>query len=139
MLAVWHTTEEALFVANKKEILFYGMDPSHVSLVLIDWPSSDFKSYQCEDSVRIGIQADMVKKIVDKLPKKSDVEMSVDDTTLTLSTGKTKFKIRLLDVDETPRKIPQFKTPVEFSVDGETVSQAGKGRDDILGIRDCQG
>ena len=119
MLAVWHTTEEALFVANEKEVLFHGMDPSHVSLVLIDWPSSDFKSYECEGSVRIGIRADMLKKIVDNLPKKSDVEMTVDETMLTLSSGKTKFKIKLLEVDDTPRQIPKFETSVEFTIDSK--------------------
>lgn len=119
MLAVSQVTEEALFVANSDGMLFYGMDASRTSLVLIDWPSIDFESYQCDDRVRIGAWMDTIVKIVKRLPTKTDIEIAVDVNMLILKSGSTQFKLRLLEVEETPREIPQFETAVEFAMDAE--------------------
>ena len=118
ILAVSSITTEALFVAKNDGIYFHGMDSSHVAMALIDWPSSDFESYNCDSDVRIGVQIDTLSKIIKRMSSKLDVEISVnnDSNMMTLKSGSTSFTIRLLDVNEQERKIPQIDTTVEFTI-----------------------
>ena len=113
------TTEEALFVAKKDGIYFHGMDPSHVAMVLIDWPSSDFESYIWDEEIRIGLPVDTLSKIVKRLPSKSLVDITVKDDMLFLKSGSTEFKTRLIHIDSEPVKIPKIPTNVEFEIDAK--------------------
>ena len=87
-------------------------------MVLIDWPSADFESYNYDSDVRIGIQIDTLSKILKRMSPKLTVEISVnnDGNIMTLKSGSTAFTMRLLDVDEQQRKIPQIDTTVEFTI-----------------------
>ena len=122
ILAVSSVTEHALFVAQPDGIFFYGMDPSHVALVLIDWPSSDFESYECDKTVRIGMDTNTLSKIIKRLSSKLEVEISVEKDIMILKSGSAQFKVRLLDVDEQKRVVPQIPTTVEFTIDAKELA-----------------
>ena len=117
------TTEEALFVARKEGIFFHGMDPSHVALVLIQWPSNDFESYECDTDVRIGMPMDVLEKITKRMSQKASVEISVNENIMLLKSGSTEFKIKLLEVDPAEQKIPQIPTTVEFTIDAKVLAR----------------
>ena len=117
------TTDEVLFVAENDGIFFYGMDPSHVALALIDWPSCDFESYKWDEKVRIGVHVGTLSKIVKRLSPEASVEISVKNENMMLKSDSTQFKMRLLDVNEQRRRIPQIPATVEFTVDAKSLAK----------------
>jgi proliferating cell nuclear antigen len=45
--------DEALFDAGPQGITFRSMDPSHIALIDINWPSSAFEKYHCDSIVNL--------------------------------------------------------------------------------------
>jgi proliferating cell nuclear antigen len=43
--------DEALFDAGLDDITFSFIDPSHIALIDINWPSSAFEKYHCDSTI----------------------------------------------------------------------------------------
>ena len=110
--------EEATFTANSEGITFRGMDPSHVGLVDITWPSTAFEEYVCDQDVRFGVRIDEFGKIVKRADKKEDIEISLaDQDMLLMAVGRNKkYKIRLIEVSANDTPLPNipFDTKIKM-------------------------
>ena len=121
MLAISNVAEEASLTADSDGIAFNGMDPSHVSLVLVKWPAGDFESYECDGKTEITVRMNELVKIVKRFSKQSDIQILVGETHMTLKSGNTTFKVRLLEVGCSGNKIPNVATDVEFDMDAKSL------------------
>ncbi len=121
MLAISHVAEEASLTADSDGIAFNGMDPSHVSLVLVKWPASDFESYECDGKTEITVRMNELVKIAKRFSKQYDIQILVGETHMTLKSGNTTFKVRLLEIGCSDSRIPNVITDVEFAMDAKSL------------------
>lgn len=116
--AIATVTDEPKLVATPEGITFKGMDPSHVSLIQIDWPSSSFEKYECPQETKLTLRGEDLTKIINRADKDDAVEVSVtEDGELEvkiLGAYKKKFNIHLLEdiAGETPIPKLTFNTKV---------------------------
>ena len=62
--AIMTIIDEALFDAGPQGITFRSMDPSHIALIDINWPSSAFEKYHCDSTIKFGVRIDEFSKII---------------------------------------------------------------------------
>ena len=115
--AVSTLVDEATFVANAEGITFRGMDPSHVALIDISWPSSAFTAYKCDGDIKFGVRIDEFSKLIKRAGKKDDIGISITkDNTLQVMIGKQKrYRMRLIQSSATSTPLP--KVPHDTRVD----------------------
>ena len=115
--AISTLVDEATFVANADGITFRGMDPSHVALIDITWPSSAFAAYKCDDDIKFGVRIDELSKLIKRAGKKDDISISItDDSSLQVRIGKQKtYKMRLIQSSATSTPLP--KVPHDIRID----------------------
>ena len=65
-------TDEATLEFNAEGMTFRGMDPSHVALIDINWPSMCFEAYECNGTCKIGVRIDELSKILADFDDKKD-------------------------------------------------------------------
>ena len=117
--AISTLVEEATFVANTEGITFRGMDPSHVALIDILWPSSAFEKYECEGDIKFGVRVDEFSKLIKRASKKDDIEISISKNNMLLVTiGKNKkYKMRLIESSVTDTPLPKIPFDVKIGID----------------------
>jgi proliferating cell nuclear antigen len=122
--AIKPIVDEAVFTANSEGITFRAMDASHVSLLDISWKRDGFIEYECnEEEVTFGVRIDELLKLLKRIEKDTQVEISIADgeMQLTASEGKKtrNYKLKLLDASKSETPVPKlsFNTRVTMFYD----------------------
>jgi len=122
--AIKPIVDEAVFTANSEGITFRAMDASHVSLLDISWKRDGFIEYECnEGEITFGVRIDELLKLLRRIDKEQQVEISIADgeMQLTASEGKRtrNYKLRLLDASKSETPVPKlsFNTRVTMLYD----------------------
>jgi len=122
--AIKPIVDEAVFTANSEGITFRAMDASHVSLLDISWKRDGFLEYECnEGEVTFGVRIDELLKLLRRIDKEQQVEISIADgeMQLTASEGKRtrNYKLKLLDASKSETPVPKlsFNTKVTMLYD----------------------
>jgi proliferating cell nuclear antigen len=122
--AIKPIVDEAVFTANSEGITFRAMDASHVSLLDISWKRDGFLEYECnEGEVTFGVRIDELLKLLRRIDREQQVEISIADgeIQLTASEGKRtrNYKLRLLDASKSETPVPKlsFNTKVTMLYD----------------------
>ena len=121
MSAISTLVEEATFVANAAGITFRGMDPSHVGLIDILWPSSAFERYECDGDIKFGVSVDELLKLLKRAGKKDDIEISISEKNMLLiSMGKDKkYEMRLIESSVTDSPLPKVTFDARIEIDSK--------------------
>ena len=110
--AISTLVDEATFEATAEGISFRGMDPSHIALIDIFWPSSAFEKYECDSVVKFGIRVDEFSKLVRRADKKDTVEISLGDDSMLhvkMQNGyKRQYKTRLIESSASSTPLPKL-------------------------------
>jgi proliferating cell nuclear antigen len=121
--AIKPIVDEAVFTANSEGITFRAMDASHVSLLDISWKRDGFLEYECNEEVTFGVRIDELLKLLKRIEKDTQVEISISDgeMQITASEGKRtrNYKLRLLDASKSETPVPKlsFNTRVTMLYD----------------------
>jgi proliferating cell nuclear antigen len=122
--AIKPIVDEAVFTANSEGITFRAMDASHVSLLDISWKRDGFIEYECnEGEITFGVRIDELLKLLKRIEKDTQVEISISDgeIQLTASEGKRtrNYKLKLLDASKSETPVPKlsFNTRVTMLYD----------------------
>ena len=108
--AISTLVEEATFEATVEGISFRGMDPSHVALIDIFWPSPAFEKYSCDSDIKFGVRIDEFSKIIKRAEKSEGIEINIsEDSMLSASIGKNKkYKMRLIESSASDTPLPKI-------------------------------
>jgi proliferating cell nuclear antigen len=122
--AIKPIVDEAVFTATSEGITFRAMDASHVSLLDISWKRDGFIEYECnEGEVTFGVRIDELLKLLRRIDREQQVEISIADgeMQLTASEGKRtrNYKLKLLDASKSETPVPKlsFNTRVTMLYD----------------------
>jgi len=75
--------EEATFVATPDGLNLRAMDPSHIALVDLKWPSSAFDKYSCDSNYNLTVRVEDLLRVLRRADSKDRVELSLgEDNTL---------------------------------------------------------
>lgn len=100
--AIMTIIDEALFDAGPEGITFRSMDPSHIALVDINWPSSAFEQYHCSSTMKFGVRIDEFSKIIKRANPNDSIEIGIqDNNSLNVKTSGRgylrNYKMRLIE------------------------------------------
>jgi len=122
--AIKPIVDEAVFIANSEGITFRAMDASHVSLLDISWKRDGFIEYECnEGEVTFGVRIDELLKLLRRIEKDTQVEISIADGEMQLTASECKktrnYKLKLLDASKSETPVPKlsFNTRVTMLYD----------------------
>lgn len=110
--------DEATFEADKDGLRLRIMDPSHIALIDINMPPSDFELYQCDELVKFGVRVDDVLKMIRRGDKKDALALGVDTTNslLTLDFPKTKYKSMLIESSASSTTLPKLNLNASIDI-----------------------
>jgi proliferating cell nuclear antigen len=100
--AIMTIIDEALFDAGPEGITFRSMDPSHIALIDINWPSSAFEQYHCSSTMKFGVRIDEFSKIIKRANANESIEIGIqDNSSLNVKTSGSgylrNYKMRLIE------------------------------------------
>jgi proliferating cell nuclear antigen len=109
--AIMTIVDEAHFEVSQEGIKFRSMDPSHIALVDINWPSSSFEKFECPSTIRFGVRIDEFSKILRRTNSNDSVEISIlQDSRLnikTIGSGYLRnYKMNLIETGGNPSSTP---------------------------------
>jgi len=110
--------EEATFDVSPDGITFRAMDPSHVALVDLFWPSEDFQKFSCDKSDRFTVRMEDFAKLIRRAESKDSIEISrsgSDSLSLKLSNGyKREFELHLIESSQNNTPLPKLNFDANF-------------------------
>lgn len=113
--AIMTIIDEALFDAGPDGIKFRSMDPSHIALIDISWPSSAFEKYNCDSTIKFGVRIDEFSKIIKRANDNDSIEIGVvrDKSLLNIKTTAgggylRNYKMRLIESTGNSSPLPQM-------------------------------
>lgn len=111
--AVKTLVEEATFDANSEGIAFRAMDPSHVALVDLTWPSSSWAAFECDKPFRFSVRVEDLVRTIGRAENKDSVEISSsedDSISIKFSNGyKREFNIHLIESTAASAPLPKLE------------------------------
>jgi proliferating cell nuclear antigen len=84
--SIMSIVDEAYFEANPKGLTFRSMDPSHVALIDITWPTSAFERYECPSTLKFGLKISDFAKILKRAGPNDSIEISIKGSSLSIKT-----------------------------------------------------
>ena len=104
--------EEASFEATSEGLSFRAMDPSHVALVDLNWPSSAFEKYECDSQLKFTVRVEDFVKLIKRADTRDSVEISrANEETLVLRIQdgyKREYKLHLIESTSAPTPLPKL-------------------------------
>jgi proliferating cell nuclear antigen len=89
------------------------MDPSHIALVDLSWPSVAFERYNADKPTKFSIRVEDFVKLISRTDPKDSVEISAnedDALTLRLMNGyKREFKVHLIETSPGAAPLPKLE------------------------------
>ncbi len=116
--AIQTLVEEATFDVNQDGITFRAMDPSHVALIDLFWPSADFQKFSCEKPDRFTVRMDDFAKLIRRAESKDSVEISragSESLNVKISNGyKREFELHLIESSQSNTPLPKLTYDTKF-------------------------
>lgn len=110
--------EEATFDVSSDGITFRAMDPSHVALVDLFWPSSDFEAFSCEKADKFTVRMEDFAKLIKRAESKDSIEISrvgAESLNLKLTNGyKREFELHLIESSQSSTPLPKLNFDTKF-------------------------
>ena len=117
--AIQTLVEEATFDVTSDGIAFRAMDPSHVALVDLFWPSSDFQKFECTKSDRFTVRVEDFAKLIRRAESKDSLEISRqggESLNVKLSNGyKREFELHLVESSQSSTPLPKLNLDSKFT------------------------
>ncbi len=144
--ALANLLQESNLVIDSEGIKMKSIDPSKVSLVILNIPGSSLEEFTVTKELRIGISFDLVKKILKRVKAREKVELGVDMGKnrffIVIYTKKgreggfyRKFGLPIINIAEEEVPEPKLEYPVRIRMDMGTfldvVSAASEISDSI--------
>jgi proliferating cell nuclear antigen len=92
--------DEAYFEAGSNALSFRSMDPSHIALVDVNWPDSDFEEYKCHSTIKFGFRISEFAKIVKRSNSNDSIEVGIKDNSLCIRSAGSytrSYKMNLIE------------------------------------------
>ena len=127
--AIMTIIDEALFDAGPQGITFRSMDPSHIALIDINWPSSAFEKYHCDSTIKFGVRIDEFSKIIKRANVNDSIEIGVvlDNSSLNIKTQGDgylrNYKMRLIESTGNTSSLPQMTFDSKIVIGIETLDK----------------
>ena len=127
--AIMTIIDEALFDAGPQGITFRSMDPSHIALIDINWPSSAFEKYHCDSTIKFGVRIDEFSKIIKRANVNDSIEIGVvlDNSSLNIKTQGDgylrNYKMRLIESTGNTSPLPQMTFDSKIVIGIETLDK----------------
>jgi proliferating cell nuclear antigen len=110
--------EEATFDVSSEGISFRAMDPSHVALVDLFWPSSGFEKFESSKADRFTVRVEDFAKLIRRAESRDSVEISRQGTeSLVLKLGaKREFELHLIESNQGTTPLPKLNFNSKFTI-----------------------
>jgi proliferating cell nuclear antigen len=116
--AIHTLVEEATFDVTADGITFRAMDPSHVALIDLFWPSADFQKFSCDKPDKFTVRMDDFAKLIRRAESKDSVEITREGTEsliVKLSNGyKREFELHLIEGSQSNTPLPKLTYDSKF-------------------------
>ena len=116
--AIQTLVEEATFDVNQDGVTFRAMDPSHVALIDLFWPSADFQKFSCEKPDRFTARMEDFSKLIRRAENKDSVEISragSESLNIKLSNGyRREFELHLIESSQSNTPLPKLTYDSKF-------------------------
>ncbi len=140
--ALANLLHEANIVFSPDGLKMRSIDPSKVSLIVLDIPSVNLEEIRAPREMRVGLVFDIVKKIAKRIKARDKVEFVVKPGTgklyLTIYTKKgreagtyRRFGIPIVNVAEEDIPEPSMTFPVRVRMDADTFTDIVAAADEI--------
>ena len=124
--AIGEIVEDAMFICNSDGITFRGMDPSHVSLLDVTFPTSSFNTLESQTSF-FGLRVDDFKNVMNAATNNDIVELQITDSNMMKvsinGTLKMEFNIKLIEKSQVNTPIPKVDYKSKISMDPNTLGR----------------
>lgn len=125
MKALHHTNKMINITFDSGGVHIMSMDMSKTSLVKLELEASEFKSYQCQQPLMLGLYSEVLLNILQKVKKNTLVWSARNEEELVISfvdnEQKTQFAIRTIAIDTDELAIPELQHDVALRVPKEIV------------------
>ncbi|BDR91132.1 DNA polymerase sliding clamp [Vulcanisaeta souniana] len=126
--ALANLLQESNLVIDTEGIKMKSIDPSKVSLVILDIPGSGLEEYNVTKELKVGISFDIVKKILKRVKAREKVELGVDTARnrffITIYTKKgreggfyRRFGLPIINIAEEEVPEPKLEYSVRIKMD----------------------
>ncbi|HZW54666.1 MAG TPA: proliferating cell nuclear antigen (pcna) [Nitrososphaerales archaeon] len=117
--AIQALVEEATFEVSNDGISFRAMDPSHVALVDLFWPSSEFQRFECSRADKFTVRVEDFAKLIRRAESKDSLEVSrqgSDSLIVKLVNGyKREFELHLIESSQSSTPLPKLNFDTKFT------------------------
>jgi proliferating cell nuclear antigen PCNA len=122
--AIQHTNPIVNLDFTSNGIHIMSMDTSKTSLVKLILTKDYFESYQCRDTMILGIYTETLCNVLQKI-KKEQLSWSATGNALTIicqsADQKTEFSLRAIDIEEDTLDIPELQDDVALTMLPSTI------------------
>ncbi|ADY00483.1 Proliferating cell nuclear antigen, PCNA [Vulcanisaeta moutnovskia 768-28] len=126
--ALANLLQESNLIIDSEGIKMKSIDPSKVSLVILNIPGSGLEEYTVTKELKIGISFDLIKKILKRVKAREKVELGVDTSRnrffVTIYTKKgreggfyRRFGLPIINIAEEEVPEPKLEYPVRIRMD----------------------
>jgi len=121
--------DEATFEISSDGISFRGMDPSHVALIDVFWPSSAFEKYESSKVDKFTVRVEDYAKLIKRSESKDAIEISRRGSdSLTINIGNDlyarTFELHLLESASKTSPLPKLTFDSRFVMSHSAFTQA---------------
>jgi proliferating cell nuclear antigen len=110
--------EEATFETTAEGINFRAMDPSHVALIDLQWPSTAFEKYDCDKQDKFSVRVEDLVKLIRRADAKDSIEITkaADDLlALKMVDGyRREFELHLIESGHGATPLPKLNFNTKF-------------------------
>lgn len=134
--------QEANLVIDSDGIRLRSIDPSKVSLIILNIPSAGLEEFSITKEVKVGLSFDMVKKVLKRVRAREKVEFSIDTMNKRFNIiiyGKKgresgyyrRFGLPIIGVAEEEVPEPKLEYPVRIRMDVDVFLELVSSADEI--------
>ena len=121
--------DEATFEVSPTGITFRAMDPAHVALIDILWPSSTFEKFECTKADRFTVRMEDFAKLIKRSEARDSVEISrTGNESILLKVGnesyRREFELHLLESSAKSSPLPRLSFDAKFVMSYSAFAQA---------------
>ncbi len=125
MKALHHTNKMINMTFDRGGVHIISMDMSKTSLVKLELEDSEFETYECQQTLTLGLYSEVLLNILQKVKKNKLVWSARNEEELVISfvdnQQKTQFAIRTIAIDTDELAIPELQHDVALRVPKDIV------------------
>lgn len=126
--ALANLLQESNLIIDSEGIKMKSIDPSKVSLVILNIPGSSLEEYSVTKELKVGISFDLIKKVLKRVKAREKVELGVDTARnrflITIYTKKgreggfyRRFGFPIINIAEEEVPEPKLEYPIRIRMD----------------------